>query len=130
MAKGKGGGTARVIQLRPQKAPNVTVRMPRASGEKKPKHRRRSGGGKSGKFDFVTPAVAGYILGYIDKNPGSIPTIPVLGRAGTLAAGAYFMRGNLPTGMGMKLAEIFAAIAFYEKSYAGQVQGRGVAARM
>jgi len=128
MAKGKSGA-AKVIRFPTQKAPIVNVRVPKESKPKKPA--RRGHGKSNGKFDFITPAVAGYILGYIDKNPGSIPTIPVLGRAGTLAAGAWFMRGNLPAGMGVKLSEIFAAIAFYEKSFSGQVAGgrAGVAAR-
>lgn len=70
-------------------------------------------------------AVAGYVLGQLDKGTfGTLPTIPMLGRAGTIAVGAwYFGKGNKYA----KLAAIAAsAIAGYEYGSTGKVVGSNV----
>lgn len=67
--------------------------------------------------------IGGAILGYLDKNGTQIPTVPMLGRAGTLAVIAYFLRGKSP--YISHAAAGFAAIAAYEFTREGSVSGRG-----
>lgn len=107
---------------------SITVKVPRPRAapthHKKTKHHRRHGGG-DGSFTnvVVTPGIAGLILGYIDKGslPFTVPTIPMLGRAGTLALAAWWFRKHhrmLP-----RLAGGFAAIALYEWEREGSIAG-------
>jgi hypothetical protein len=120
MAKAKSG-SAKIIRLPAAKAPNITIRQ---AAPKKVKHHRRKGGATGGMSVTdvaLAGAASGYVLGYIDKNPGSIPTIPMLGRAGTLALAAWFFRAKHP--MLSKMALCFAGIAGYEKAKDGTISG-------
>lgn len=132
-ARAKPSNLARVIPIN-QGPRNITITAPRpAAPPKKTTHRPKGGGGGGGAFDLVTPAAAGYLLGYIDKNPGTIPTIPMLGRAGTLALGCYMFRkhGSIAGVSLIELAKIFAGIAMYEFQKEGSISGpRGLAAAL
>jgi hypothetical protein len=104
-------------------APIVRVSAPRASKAKK--HHRRHGGGRGGKNSVLANAAAGFILGKLDTSATSIPTIPVLGRAGTLAAALYYYNKPIFGFSARELAGGFAAIAAYEYSTKGSVSGNG-----
>jgi hypothetical protein len=68
-------------------------------------------------------ALGGAALGVIDKTLGSsIPTIPLLGRAGTIALGAYlFSKGR--GGIWRDIAIAGASIAGYQFGKEGRVSG-------
>lgn len=104
-------------------APIVRVSAPRAAPKKH--HHRRSGGGKGGKAGIAACAVSGFVLGYLDKNSTTFPTVPMLGRAGTLAVVCHYWKGNVLGFSTADLAKGFAAIAAYEYSTKGSVSGPG-----
>jgi hypothetical protein len=108
----------------PAAKPQAIVIRQSAAPTKKPKGgHRRSSSTSGGNFMSVVgePALAGAILGYLNKNMTTFPTIPQLGRAGTLALAAWFFRGKHK--MLRNLAPGFAAIALYEWMYEGKIQG-------
>jgi hypothetical protein len=101
-------------------APATIVRY-RTKPAKKTKHHRRKGALVSSFTNLGAFALAGYLLGLLDKAGTSIPTIPVLGKAGTLAIGLHFL------GKGNKLMSeaslAAAAIAGHEMGSLGAVSG-------
>ena len=127
MAKSKTMAITRATFPQGARNQSITVRVPRpraaTTHHKKTKHHRKHGA-QGGFMDLViTPGVAGLILGYIDKGslPFNVPTIPGLGRAGTLALACYYFRAKhkaLP-----RLAGGFAAIALYEWEREGSIAG-------
>jgi len=105
---------------RPQ---TITIRQP------KPKkvHRRKTGTIQGGSLKTIGVfAVAGYAMGFIDKQP-NIPTIPMLGRAGTVALALHFLGKSNP--MMREAALAAAAIAGYEFGNKGSISGVGGVAR-
>lgn len=104
-------------------APIVRVSAPRAA----PKSKGRKGHhrGKGGKDGLIACAVAGGVLGYLDKNSTNFPTVPMLGRAGTLAVVCHYWKSNIMGFSTADLAKGFAAIAAYEYTTKGSVSGPG-----
>lgn len=120
---------ARPIIIRQSSAP-----LARRSGK-----RRGSGGKhhKSGTAGLIASATGGALLGFIDQSFGAkLPTIPLLGRAGTIAVGAYMLSKHSKSGMLRDVAIAAAAVAGYEIGTKGSVSGmipnqvRGVAAQV
>jgi len=105
----------------------IVVRVPTAlaAPKKSPKPHRRSSVGASTTSTLVGAIAGGAVLGYLDKNGTSIPTLPVVGRAGTLAIGCYLFRKH--HGMLGQMANAFAAIAAYELMLNGTISGPGLA---
>lgn len=107
--------------------PTVKVSVPRAAPlARKTKRRspRRSVGESTSTSSLLTDAIVGYLVGYLDRQGTAIPTIPILGRAGTLAAGAYFFRKSSP--MLRKAVGPLVTIATYELGREGHVSGEGI----
>jgi hypothetical protein len=81
-------------------------------------------------------AAAGFALGFLDKSGTAIPTIPLLGKAGTIAAGLYFFAPA--GGIWADAMVAAAAIAGYELGFKGSISGdvspqisvRGVASQV
>jgi hypothetical protein len=88
----------------------------------KVKHHRKSKGSiQAGSLKTLGVfAVAGYAMGFIDKQT-NIPTIPLLGRAGTVAVALHFLGKSNPLMREAALAA--AAIAGYEMGNKGQISG-------
>jgi hypothetical protein len=115
-----------IIRVPPARPQTITVRAAAPATKTKTgakgKHHR---GGRGGGGDFMSrvgePALAGLVLGYIDKSGTNVPTLPGIGRAGTLAIAAWFLRHQLP--MAGNLAPGFAAIALYEWQREGKISG-------
>ena len=107
---------ARPIVIREVKLPKVT----------KGHRRGRRPGGRSER-DRMYPIGAGLLLGFIDKQGTTVPTIPMLGKAGTLALAcfAWGKYGHSP--LADDLATGFATIAAYEYGKEGTVSGDYVA---
>ena len=123
MAKAKTQ-TRTMMYAAPRPAP-IVVNVPRPQalsvpkGKKAPTRRRHKHGGA--KSNLMEAVVAGAALGYLDKNGTNIPTVPVLGRAGTLAVLCYFFRDKSPWIAGA--VGPLAGIAAYEMITKGSISG-------
>lgn len=65
--------------------------------------------------------IGGLAYGFIEKQP-NIPTIPMLGRAGSIAVGAYFLGGQKP-GLAQDVCLAAAVIAGYQLGRDGKISG-------
>lgn len=105
-------------------APIIKVTAPRAAPVKKHRRGRRRGheGGTTTKT-MMGMVIGGFLLGYVDKNMTTMPTIPVLGKAGTIAVVGYIVakHGHIP--IAMDVAKAAAAVAAYEYGSTGKVSG-------
>lgn len=116
----------------PQRAPAPVIRIaaPRAiAGPKKTKrhHRRSSVGGSSlsGKT-LIGVGIGGAVLGFLEKTFPTMPTVPLIGRAGTIAIAAYFLNKNGGMGHGGLVRDVAlsgAAIAGYQLGKQGSISG-------
>jgi hypothetical protein len=125
-------GGVRIIKVPAARAaaPIIRVSAPRAAPKKK--HRRRHGGGGGGMTPNVLlgAAIGGAALGFVDKSFPTLPTIPLLGKPGTIAVIAYFLSkrgglggGLLPGGLMRDIAIAGAAIAGHELGLLGKISG-------
>jgi len=72
---------------------------------------------------FAT-AIGGFALGFIDKSIGDqLPTLPVLGRAGTIALGAWLFNRGGSSSILRDVAIAGIAIAGYQYGKEGEVSG-------
>lgn len=76
----------------------------------------------------IAVGIGGLILGFIEKQFPTLPTIPILGRAGTIAVGAHFLskQGGQSSGLLRDVALAGAAIAGYQLGTTGKVSGDDV----
>lgn len=126
----KTASSTQIIRAFPiprQSAPIIKVSAPRAIAAKKKPHRRRSssvGGAMSGK-SLIATAIGGAAFGFIEKSFPELPTLPLVGRAGTIAIAAYFLskRGGLGGGIVRDIANAGAAIAGYQLGKTGSIAG-------
>jgi hypothetical protein len=104
-------------------APIIRIAAPRAAPAKK-HHRRRGRGGSSaltpGKL--VTIAVGGAALGFIQKTFPNLPTLPIVGKSGTITILAYFASKH-GFGFARDIAVAGAAISGYQLGLAGKISG-------
>jgi hypothetical protein len=128
MAKRKSASMqiVRVPQTRPV-APVIRIAAPRTAGvvkHKKHTRRRSSNSAGSGKT-LIGTAVGGAVLGFIEKQFPTLPTVPLLGRAGTIAVAAHFLskQGGQTSGILRDVALAGAAIAGYQLGKEGKVSG-------
>lgn len=114
-----------------QAAPIIRVNVPRArSAPKQKRHtRRRHGGGGGGgggslKNRMTKVAIGGAVLGYVEKSgmTSQIPTIPFIGRKGSIALAAYYLGGQKP-GLLQDVAIAAAVLAGYELGHDGKISG-------
>lgn len=124
MAKRTAARSTNITRIIRAPAPIVRVSAPR-SAPKKHKGGHRRGGKGGGKAGLMACAVAGFALGYLDKNSTTFPTVPMLGRAGTLAVVCHYWKSNIMGFSTADLAKGFAAIAAYEYSTKGTISGPG-----
>jgi hypothetical protein len=100
----------------------IVVRPVAAKTTKHHKGGRRGRGKASSEKTLMGLIVGGFILGFIDKSGTSIPTIPILGRAGTIAVAAHFF-GKGKAGMVTDVRNSAASVAAYEFGLKGSVSG-------
>lgn len=143
MAKRKTSTTRTIVVPAKQAAPVIKVSAPRAAPVKRRKggRRRRSsgiGGGGSFTKTLVGCGIGGAVYGYIEKHWGpNIPSLPIIGKSGTIAVAAYFAHKN---GFGGEISRdtaiAAAVIAGYSFGTTGKVSGNvapqvsGVAAQV
>jgi hypothetical protein len=66
-------------------------------------------------------AIGGFAYGIIEKSFPSLPTLPIVGKSGTVAIAVYFMGGNNELINDIGIAA--AAIAGYSLGKSGVVSG-------
>lgn len=126
MAKRKtGSALVRYISAPRQSAPIIRVSAPRAAPAKKHNRRRHGSGALSltsnRMFEF---AIGGAAYGFITKQFGDkLPTLPVLGRTGTIALAAYWFAKNKGGGLAKDVAIAAACIAGYQIGTTGTISG-------
>jgi len=123
--------TRTIIRTAPASAPIVKVALPRAPGKKASHRRRRSGGGGtrfSGLNEGVIlgSAVGGAALGFIEKTFPSLPTLPIVGRAGAIGLAAYFWSKHGGGQIARDIAISAAVIAGYQVGTTGKISGEDV----
>lgn len=116
MARTKGRRSLAIYRPRP-----VVIRTTKVVHSKK--HHRRHGRGGLGEKHRVGAIVGAGILGYIDKANTTVPTIPLLGRAGTLGLAAWAASKYLHSAWAEDLATGFLAVAAYELTKTGTISG-------
>ncbi len=108
-----------------QSAPIIRVSAPRAAPKKK-HHRKKGHSGSVTQQGLVSLALGGAIFGFLEKSFGAqIPTIPVIGRAGTITVAAYFFS----KGRGGVIADIAragAVLSGYQVGTTGKISGEGI----
>ena len=74
---------------------------------------------------MIGAAIGGGALGFIEKTFPAIPTVPLLGKAGTIALVGYLCRnmGGVIGSVARDVALAGAAIAGYELGKEGKISG-------
>jgi len=133
MAAKRKSSTRTVVVSQP-KAPSPIIRVSAPRAAPITRRRRRSGGsrvsGSGTPKSLMGAAIGGAVFGFIEKQWGAkIPTIPVLGRAGTVAVICHFIgkqggmgRSQLVRDVGMAAA----VIAGYQLGGTGKIAGDDV----
>jgi hypothetical protein len=128
----KKGAMARtktqIIRYAPPRtvAPIIRVSAPRAAPHKK-KHHKHGGGGALSQKHLMALAIGGALYGFIEKSFGAqLPTLPVVGRAGTITLGAYMLGKGRGGGVLHDVARAGAVIAGYQIGSTGKIAGEGV----
>jgi hypothetical protein len=99
-----------------------------SSAPVKHKKRRRSSGGSVGGDSLTSKenmalATGALALGFIDRQGMKIPTVPILGRAGTIAVGGILLGKQLHLPIATKIGKAALVIALYELGKEGKVSG-------
>ena len=123
MAKHKtSSALAKVIPMATPRPIVVSqTKVVKAKGRHK-HHGSHTGAGlmNKGRMGIVTGALA---LGFIDKQNLPIPELPIIGRAGTIALGAYFLSDNGRNKFMAELCTAAMAVAAYEMGNKGSIVG-------
>ena len=101
----------------------------RASGSISRRRKRRSGGRRKGRVGggttknvLIGSAIGGYIFGFVQKQWGAqIPSLPVVGKSGTIALACHFLAPRHPIIRDVGIAA--AAIAGFTFARDGAVAG-------
>lgn len=130
MAKSKTrSSTALALHRAPRAAAPIIVRVPSGSPSHKGKKHHKGGGRRqSSEKVLMGLFVGGFAMGFLDKpgGPGAnIPTIPLLGKAGTIAIAAHFF-GKGKAGLATDIRNAAAVVAAYEFGLKGSISGDDV----
>jgi hypothetical protein len=66
-------------------------------------------------------ALGGAALGMVEKYFPNLPTIPLVGKVGSIAIAAYFLRNSLPIARDVAIAA--SAVAGYQLGNEGRIHG-------
>jgi hypothetical protein len=133
MAKTRSAGMVRYVAPRAS-APIIIRSSPRAAPKKK--HHRKHHGGGGGALNqtrLIELALGGAAYGFIEKQFGpQLPTLPIVGRAGTITLGAYYMSKG-KGGLMRDIAICGAVLSGYQIGSTGKISGEmmgGIAAQI
>lgn len=119
--------TGTPVPSRRRSSGGVTRRRSRSGGKRR--RRYATGGVGSYRTRITSMALGGAAYGFVEKSFPTLPTIPALGRAGTIAAAAYFMQPKQQLLRDIGLAA--AVLAGYQFGSQGRISGvHGLAAQM
>ena len=108
-------------------APIVRLTVPAPKAAKSPKRRRSGGGGGGGSFTktLMGAALTTAMVGFAEKSGvlDKLPTIPILGRKGTLAIAAYLWSKHGGGQIARDVAMAAAVLSAYEFSKDGTISG-------
>lgn len=136
MAAKKTKSRTRTVVVQPSRAaaPIIKVSAPRAAPVTRRRRRRvggrASGGGGGGGFKHqIGAGIGGFVFGYIESKFPNLPTLPVVGRAGTVAIACHFLTkqggfGHAPLVRDVGMAA--AVIAGYQLGKTGKISGDDV----
>jgi hypothetical protein len=68
-------------------------------------------------------AIGALALGFIEKQAFNLPTLPVIGKKGTLAVGAYFLGGKNKPGLMRDICVAATVLAAHEFGEKGSISG-------
>jgi hypothetical protein len=122
----KASTSVQVIRAVPTRAPApiINIRPPRAAPKKKHHRRRGSAGGGGLTIQHIVAAgIGGFALGFVKKTFPTLPTVPILGRSGTIALGAYLLRSHVRSPIVRDIALAAAAVAGNELGSTGTISG-------
>jgi hypothetical protein len=119
------------VVVRPQfggfrPAAPVIIRQTRTVTKKKKHHRRRGGAAESSSLtskENVGLATGALVLGFIDRQGVKIPSIPILGRAGTIAAAGMLVGRHMHLPIATRVGKAALVIALYELGKQGKIDG-------
>lgn len=119
--------TTSIVRVPSGPAPVIKVSAPRAPATTHKKKGRRRGGahGAMNQSSMQAHAVGGFVYGIVEKNFGAqIPTLPLIGRAGSIALACYFF-GKGKGGLVRDVGNAAAVIAGYQFGTTGKISGVG-----
>ena len=125
MAKRRASSSTAIVRAFPVRAPAPVIRIaaPRALPAKKT-HRRKGGAstGITGKT-LIGAGIGGAALGFIEKTFPNLPTMPIIGRTGTIAIAAYMISKRGGGGIARDIALAAAVLTGYQIGKTGTVAG-------
>lgn len=129
--RARAGSSTQIVRYAQPKAvaPVIRINAPRAvaapKSKKRTHHRRGSVGGTSTGKTIIGAGIGGAVLGFVEKQWPTFPTVPILGRAGTIAAAAYFLskQGGMSSPILRDVAIAGAVVAGYQLGKEGKVAG-------
>lgn len=102
--------------------PRAPTHLPKPKAKRRPGHARSGGDGGS----ITQFALGGAALALVEKSGIDLPTIPLLGKKGTLGVVAWFI-GKNSSGQTRRLAltvsKVVTAMAVYELVKDGKISG-------
>lgn len=72
---------------------------------------------------MIGATIGGAIFGFVEKTFPNLPTIPLLGRSGTIAVAGYFIGRRMGGGIVRDVTLAAAVIAGYELGKDGKISG-------
>jgi precorrin isomerase len=70
---------------------------------------------------MIGHAVGGFAVGFLEKSFPNLPSLPIVGKKGAIAIGAYLLRNQSPILVDVALSA--AAISGYQLGSTGSVTG-------
>ncbi len=124
MAKKRTASHA-IVQYRRAPSPKPIIIRQRAPAKKKVHHRRHHAGKGNLQKTMTGAAVGGFLIGFIEKQFPTLPTLPIVGKKGAIAFAAYVIagKGGQIGNIARDVATVAAGIAGYEYGSTGKVSG-------
>lgn len=90
-----------------------------------PRRRKSGAAGGVNKRNLTSVAIGAAVLGYVEKSDlaKSLPTIPAIGRKGSLAIAAYFVARQFRSPLAWDVCTAAVALAAYEFAGTGKISG-------
>jgi len=121
---------SRAIVVRAPSAPNVIrVSAPRQT-KKKHHHRKGSGGGALTLNKLGGFAIGGALFGFIQKQFPNLPTLPIVGQAGSITAAAYMLAKGKGSGLARDVAIAGAVLSGYQIGFTGKISGEDISGEL